>query len=139
MYTVGRVEIYLVQPGEMSQVREAPTEDDKNADEGQKDRAASGSNTHASKVAPLGKDDNVNNEDTHRRAVLAQGEEGITDKDISDGEFGDLNQSNMKWHKKMDTIGPRPGGQQPLASYDVRCSRSLDTQDNFKMPCLLFI
>ncbi|KAM7537331.1 hypothetical protein Aperf_G00000063760 [Anoplocephala perfoliata] len=118
MYTVGKLEIYLVQPGEMSQVREAPSEDDE-----VERRANNVNNAHASKVTPLGNEDNVNNEETHKPAVLAHGnEDGKTDTELSGGEFGDVNQSNMKWHKKMDIIDPRLGGQQTLASYDVRCS-----------------
>nr|CUU98184.1 hypothetical transcript [Hymenolepis microstoma] len=114
MYAVGKVEIYLVQPNKMSQVREVSDEDQEGGTEKEK---ANNSNPHTSKITPL--DENDNNEEGLKGAVLERDEDEKSEKDLGDEELGDGNQSNMKWKKKLDIADPKVNDEQPLVSYDI--------------------
>lgn len=111
---MGKVEIYLVQPNKMSQVREVSDENEEGG--GEKERF-NNSNPNTSKINAI--DENENNEDTSKGAVLAHNEDEKSEKDGIDGGLDDRNQSNMKWKRKLDIADPKVNEEQPLASYDV--------------------
>lgn len=123
IYAVGRVEIYLVQPNEMSQVREIPEEDHENVDP---EHQAHTSNPQDSKATPLEENDNENNEDGKSAAVLAHNDNDDDDgKNVQEEVGGNegltqgRNQSNMKWKHKMAMNESKRNEDKPLASYDV--------------------
>ncbi|KAL5971202.1 hypothetical protein TSMEX_001061, partial [Taenia solium] len=120
MYAVGQVEIYLVQPTDMAQVRERSGEDEgEEGEAGGQVKETNASNPLAN-VTPL-TDDDIEGDDkaaVHEGAILAHGVDGTSENKASDVNFSGHNQSNMKWSKKGDPSNPGGSTQQPLASYD---------------------
>ncbi|VDO01254.1 unnamed protein product [Rodentolepis nana] len=98
----------------MAQVREVSEEDEEDGIERDK---ANNSKPHTSKIATL--DENDNNEEEVKGAVLTRNEDGKSEEDLVDGELGDGNQSNMKWKKKLDIADPKVNEEQPLVTYDI--------------------
>nr|CDS17811.1 hypothetical protein EgrG_001057900 [Echinococcus granulosus] len=119
IYAVGQVEIYLVQPTDMAQVRERSREDE--VEEEETEVKGTNASNPLAKVTPL-EDDDVEGDDKatfHREAILAHEVDEAAEDKASDVKFSGRNQSNMKWNKKGDPSDPGGSAQQPLASYDL--------------------
>lgn len=119
MYAVGKVEIYLVQPTDMSQVRERSEEDE--GEEGEAEVMGTNASNPLANITPL-RDDDIEDEAkaaVHEGVILEHGVDRISENKASDINLGGHNQSNMKWNKKGDPSNPGGNAQQPLASYDV--------------------
>lgn len=104
-----RVEFHLVQPSELSQVREKP-----------KDTMANVSNKEAL--------DGTAEEGDDKSAILGVDTEAESDvevekiecaSDVLDFHAAAENQSNMKWNRNMGIADPKDGDPQPLATFDV--------------------
>ncbi|VDM30939.1 unnamed protein product [Hydatigera taeniaeformis] len=118
MYAVGRVEIYLVQPTDMAQVRERLAEDEEQKEEAEAKIKETNVSNPLARITPL-EDDDIESAAANEGAILAQGVDETAANNKSDVKVSGRNQSNMKWNKKGDPLNPDGSMQQPLASYDV--------------------
>ena len=113
MYAVGKVEIYLVQPTELAQVRERSKE---NSDDDDGEGNYNASNRQG-KVEPL-EDDDRTDVQSSTKAILEQDDKEANESNAK-SKAREKNRSNMRWIKRTDLGDHGGSARQPLASYDV--------------------